>query len=594
MVYKQRLTKNIIYLAIALAFILSGCSSESLDKLWLKSPGWSRGVQLGATSMAAPAEVVIDDTGIVYSVLFPKSLMDDSLYQPELVVLDSDGNIQQKNTLDFQISQPKQARIILSSQGIDLFWIDSYQAKAIQIDRQGKLLSDVQILSEGERVNNIEVIPWEGGYIIWYAGRPESPGLYALVGKLDNLQKTLVDPEGIRVNLFMDSADHLHATWVRYPLSYGNMGFYYLETLPGQNNYDQSIEMFSRRVSPSMNVQGPVLVVDQEVAYMIWSEEILTGLDSGNTTTHFRYFPLNHPTSIRPVMELYVPASQNIEPAPYPNETFEVGNRVLLGGMIPRTPYLENIDSITTQYPETALVFRSRSEYKWRDFRPQVNIAYFSDGLLTSYQPLSYTSAESNYPAINYDQDLNLYVTWLEKGETTYRAYLTTTDPDKKANIDLVSTDDYLYLAAEGLFGILAGAVLAPFAAAAWGGIGLIAFIFNVIFSRLNKIFFRTMGEILSIAGGLFIFWWIKNATLPGLLDDYIPFSAWIPRIPSQLETPLIIGVPVLIAILSFAIAWFKTYGKGSGSPINFYLIYVALDTLMSCAVYGILIYGSF
>jgi len=55
----------------------------------------------------------------------------------------------------------------------------------------------------------------------------------------------------------------------------------------------------------------------------------------------------------------------------------------------------------------------------------------------------------------------------------------------------------------------------------------------------------------------------------------------------------LVIGVPILIGLTSFSVAWFKTYGKEAGSPINFHFIYAAVDTVLSCAIYGILIYGS-
>jgi len=137
--------------------------------------------------------------------------------------------------------------------------------------------------------------------------------------------------------------------------------------------------------------------------------------------------------------------------------------------------------------------------------------------------------------------------------------------------------------------------VLSPFAAAAWGGIGLIGFIFNMVFSQFNRPVYRTIGEILSMATGVGVFWFMKLVTLPGLKTwDYVPFSAWIPRIPENLTQPLIYGVPALIAVIALSVAYFNTYGKKDGSPINFHLLYCAVDTLLSCAVYGVLIYGSF
>jgi hypothetical protein len=355
-----------------------------------------------------------------------------------------------------------------------------------------------------------------------------------------------------------------------------------------------AIKVYSKGISPAVRIDGPAYGMDQELSYLFWSEAVVSGLDAGTRTTYYQYFPIGKPETIRPPMVLYVPAVQNLDQVPFPSGTFQAGNRVRVDRTNPGIPALENINPISTQFSETAIVFRSRSEYKWRDFRNQVNVAYLSDGLVTSYQPLSYTSAESYYPSMVIDAEGDLYISWLEKGEVTYRVYLTTTDSDKKYFINQVSLQDYLYLGAEGLFGILAGAVLSPFAAAVWGGAGLLAFIFNIVLSQFQKPIFRTVGEVLSMIGGVVIFWLVKYATLPGLKDGYVPFSAWVPRLPPKWETPLVFGVPVLIGALSIFIAWWYTYGKKSGSPINFHLIYSGMDALLSCAVYGILIYGSF
>ncbi len=126
----------------------------------------------------------------------------------------------------------------------------------------------------------------------------------------------------------------------------------------------------------------------------------------------------------------------------------------------------------------------------------------------------------------------------------------------KKNILDQVSFDDTIYLVLEGGFSLLAGLILAPFAAAVWGGGGLIAFVINMIMAQFNKPIYRSIGEYLSIAGGIYIFWWMKLATLPGIDGSYIPFSALIPRIPDSFDQPLIIGVPILIGLISFLTAW--------------------------------------
>lgn len=593
---RDRMAKSkILLLFLFFALMLSSCSSESQDKLWLKSEGWSRGILLGKTNLAAPAEIVINDDREGYTVLFPKSEFNDSIYKPELIKISKDGKYIQRIPINLETSQPKQSKLLISEDGFVLFWIESYQLKYVNLDFNGDVLSDIVILSDREkRVNNFEVIYDEGNYLIWYAGRRDDPGLYSLSGNLDNLQLNLVDRLGIRANLFKDNNGQIHCLWARYPVSYGDVEFYYLQTPPDDIDIDQAKLVFSRYVTPSIRVEGPHLAFDQDVGYIFWNEVILTGHEAGNSNTFYRYFPIGRPDTIRPVMKVYVPSINSLDAEIYPAGLLNAGNRILLGGYFPSTSYIENINQYDGQLEETPIVFRSRSEFKWRDRRNQINVVYLSDGLLTSYQPLSYTSAESYYPDVNIDQDNELYITWLEKGETTYRVYLTTTDPEKRITIDQVTLEDYLYLGAEGLFGMLAGAVLSPFASVVWGGAGLIAFIFNIVLSKFNHRIFRTLGEILSIVGGILIFWTVKTGTLPGLKDGYVPFSAWIPRIPQGFERPLIVGVPILIGLISAVFAYSKTYGKDSGSPIYFYLIYSAADALFSCAIYGILIYGSF
>ncbi len=586
---------KIVLIFIILAVLLSSCSDQALDRLWLKSEGWSRGVLLGDTALASITEPVIDSKGQVYNILFPRSEVEDKRYQPVLVMLSQDGATKEQFQLDFLIAQPRRAKLILRDDHFDLFWIDSNTLKVIQLDTNGKLLSEIKFLSTEDRVDHMEVVYWNDGYEIWYSGSKENPGIYALSGEIEHLTKSVIDPGGIRINLFLDDHALLHASWANYPIAYGDIEFYYLKPLASRSDELDPILVYTTGISPSRRVDGPMIAIDEEVVYIFWSEAIVAGLDAGFRTTYFRYFPIGRPDTIRPPMAIHIPIIANLPASEFNSGTFQTGERVYVSSGIPSTASIENIEILNGNFTETAIVFRSRSEFKWRDFRNQTSIAYLSDGLVTTYQPLNYTSAESYYPSVAHDQEMNLYVTWLEKGELTYRAYLTTTDPNKKINIDLVTIDDYLYLGAEGLFGILAGAVLSPFAAAAWGGIGLIGFIFNMIFSQFNKPIYRTIGELLSMATGVGVFWFMKLATLPGLKTwDYVPFSAWIPRIPENLTQPLIYGVPALIAVIALSVAYFNTYGKKAGSPINFHLLYCAVDTLLSCAVYGILIYGSF
>ncbi len=77
-------------------------------------------------------------------------------------------------------------------------------------------------------------------------------------------------------------------------------------------------------------------------------------------------------------------------------------------------------------------------------------------------------------------------------------------------------------------------------------------------------------------------------------IRDYVPFSAWLPFIPSAFYLPLQAAVPLLITGLALAVAWRYTYGRESPSPFFFLLIYVAVDAALTMAVYGVTFYGAF
>jgi len=579
---------------IFLAGLISGCSSTTQEKLWVKSGSWSRAVRLGETHLVAPVPSAVNPSGEVISVLFPRIEGNDDKYQPEIVLLSKNGLIQDRILVDLEVSRPVDASIQLNNGQLNLFWLEKGQLRSIELGMDGSLLSDVQTLTGDDQVNEFNLDKTPDGYVISYSGSREHPGVFLLLGDLDHLERVELDSLGLRVNQYLDDLGQLHLGWIRYPLNYGVFEIYYLQSDLNDVNPQYKALIHSQNITTAIRITGPALGFDQELAYFIWSESIVSGLDIGAQTTYLQYFPVGRSDKVRPPMRMAIPATQVLDEEPIYGTYFQVGNRVSMGGAFPRTTFLDNISILPGSYPELAIAFRSNSEFKWRDVRSQVNVAYIKDGLLTSYQPISYTSTESNFPHLFQDQDQNLYISWLEKDSPNFYVYLATTDPAKQQILDEVSGADYFYLIAEGLFGVLAGVVLSPFAAAAWGGAGLLAFVFNLILSQFNKPVLRKIGEFLSIIGGIYIFWWFKLATLPGILDDYVPFSAWIPHIPDYLDQPLIYGVPVLIGLTALTVAWSKTYKKDSGSAINFHLLYAATDALLSCAVYGILIYGSF
>ena len=575
---------------------LTSCSNGSPDRLWLRTESWSRALHLGKTSVVDPPAVAVNDQGEMFSVVFPPSERNEQGYRPRLISLGTDGEISGRYQFPFYVSNPKSPHLLYNQGSLQFFWIDSYELFMTEVSTEGELLGKITKLSGEQRVGSYDaVLLGEGELAIWYTGTRDKPGLYSLEFGENGTIRRLIDREGVRVSLVVDQQEGLHVSWANYPWGYGDLSWFYGRYPNGKFEQDRHQAIFTKGVSSAVRVEGPVLGLDQERVYLFWSDTITSGLDAGNRTTYFQVFPIGKADTATDPAQVYVPSTDKIEQTYQNPQGFQTGNRVSLDqAQYPATNALSDLTVNPSIFPETAVAFRSETEYMWRESKNQVNIAYFEEGKPTSYQPISFTSTVSYQPVLVNDQQGHLSLLWLEKRESGNDLYLATTDPAKMAYLNQVTTNDYLQLAAETGFGLLAGIVLSPFAAAVWGGLSLIALVINNIFKNFRREAIRNVGQVLSLIGALTIYWWLKFATLPGIDEGYVPFSAWIPRIPEVLETPLKIGVPVMIGLIGLVTAWSFTYRKSSRSPIYFWMIYSGTDAFLTTAVYGILIYGSF
>lgn len=581
---------------IIILLISAGCSSESVKRLWLKSPGWSRAVHLGKTTAVAPPPLALEDGGSLYTVLFPESEDNESISNPQLILLTPEGKIQDKVSLGIEVKNPKDPILSRIQGHLTLFWIDGYQLYSVELSDSGELSNRVIKLSGDVRVGSFDIAMNDQGELtVWYTGTRDQPGLYLLEFASSGTERRLIDRRGVRINLAKDVKGDLHAAWAHYPWGYGELTWYYAHYPGAEYQKNQAVSTFSQGVSNSVRIEGPVLSLDNKRVYIFWSETIVSGLDAGNRTARVQSFPPGQPDLAAEPDSINTPQTDKLDQNFSAPQGLETGPRVDLAtsAYFP-TNSLSDLDTAPGKGPETALAFRSEMEHMWRESKNQVNIIYLADGKATSFQPISFTSTVSYKPSITADDQGKLYLLWLEKKEFSNEVFLTTTDPNKMAYLNEVTWNDYLTLAAEAGFGILAGIVLSPFAAAVWGGLSMLGLLINTITSKFRNSTVRTIGQLLSLGTSLAIYWFLKLATLPGIGDGYVPFSAWIPSIPSAWEASLEVGVPILIAVLGIFTAWYFTYKKESSSPVYFWMIYVGVDALLSTAVYGILIYGSF
>ena len=245
-------------------------------------------------------------------------------------------------------------------------------------------------------------------------------------------------------------------------------------------------------------------------------------------------------------------------------------------------------------YDELALAYRASMLHQWRKQRWQVNVLYLDAGQPRWAQPLSFTPSYSLKPRLQADGDGFLYLAWLEKvAPYSYSVYLASTQPDIVAAQNALTWSERGAILLQVIFGLLVGALLAPLAASVWMLAPLFIYLLVNALHRWLPSSWERNWEYLSLGLALLAFWSAKHATLPAMFT-YVPFSAWVPGIPAWLGTALRFGVPVLILGLSLWAGWHYTYRKQNRAGLYFLMIYIAVDALLSMAVYAVMIYGVF
>lgn len=589
--------KRWIFIGLFLLMVLSltGCSGPD-EHIWLKSPGWSRALFLGNTSLNDPVPMVLDAEGQIYFVLLSSNDERTKSFF-NVVALDVDGlPLWEKNLDEIELNRPDSPQIILEAGRLRIFWLDSGSLYTVLLNADGSLLGSSSVLSADIEVASFSLaVDSSGGHTVWFAGPRDNPGVYALSSSTGDGEIIAIDPEGIRVQARYDKKNDLHATWLQYPLGYGRSKLLYAQYMPndGLNSVVPEI-VYELSIGPSNALEGPVMGVDTDNIYVFWTVVIRTGLSAGGVDASYLSFPLGKPTQATEPQKIAMPADYAAEYETLSGGSFNVGGRVLLqnaGGF--RTSELQEIMPTPVQSGEVAIIFRSPTQYLWRKIRDQVNIAYVSQGQPTSYQPLSFTTELSTSPNLLNNAEENLYATWLEKiEEDWYAVYFAGTSAALDETMSHSTGREVGRILAQITFGILVGILMAPIAA----GVLVVAPLGVLfLFSPLRKIGterVQNVFSIMSIIIGIAVFWAGKLAMLPDMLG-YVPFSAWIPEISVGLSQILRFGYPIFSTSLAIFVAWFYTYRQSNKSTLYFTLIYVGVDSLLTTAIYAVLIYGA-
>jgi hypothetical protein len=587
-------TRPLWALLLTLATLLTGCT-DSKERLWLKTPGWSRAQLVGHTQVTDPVSVALDAAGGIYLFLIDQT---NGASTPRVVALDQRMETRWDRTYDIELAQTYQPQILWNGQEIELFWINDQALYHTQLDIAGNLIGQPATLSGGVAVDSYDVaLSSSGSTTVWFAGPRRHPGLYALPRGLASAQDsqpiaepTLVDAEGIWPDLQVDRSGTLHAIWTHYPPGYENDRLFYSAYPEGLYRPGQETIVAEPRLGTSITLARPRLGLDEGQVYIFWTEITRSGASASRVETNYTHFPYAQPSQASAVRQLFVPSAHNLSYRSAPDGNLKSGERAALND----SDISDITDLITDpgQARELVIAFRAHIDYLRHQEQGQISTVFFKSGDPTAYQLLTFTPASSTNPAVVSDQAGQLYVTWLEqKTSAGWQVFFASTAPEIRGALGALTRRDVGRLVAETLFGLLGGALLIPMVLIWMMAAGVVLGLASVV--RWKNTRMLHFGSLFSLALAFAAYWTSKLFTLPGMVD-YVPFSAWFPAIPSWSSTPLRWGVPLLFAGLGLVVAWNFSYRRSNPSKFLFVLIATAIDGVLTTAVYGVLFYGGY
>ncbi len=583
----KKTTKS-FYLLLFFIFTLaiSACAAQP-ERLWIKTPGWSRAQLLGNTRVGDPVQLAVSEDGNVH--IFFIAATEDG---PRLHIqkMDKDANtIWTQTFTEIELFNPSEPKLILDGEVLHLYWVMQGSLYRSRVDTSGGIVSSPEVLSGKKAAKTYDVARSEDEVTIWFSGTEDQPGLYTL----QDGEIVLVDRDGFQVDIQYDRNGTLHVIWSRSSPDGNRYDIYYGAYPAGRFEPGFAKIAASPLVFGTVIFEGPHLGLDRTDAYIFWSITHLSGEEAGTAETLYTHFPIGHPEVASNEKNLTVPYSYDLNYEEMESDAPPTGERVhLQEGFVGGGRYITQVNPGPTVGEELVVAFHARLGYLLRKTQSQVSSVFLHDGVHKGYQQLSFTSSFSSQPAIFSDEDGHLYLSWLEKGsEPGWMVYFASTAPSLMDGLGGITADDMSRVAAEAIFGLLTGALLIP-VAFIWFIPAMIVF---VIFSRLLRSDEKVtdIRGLLTLGITLVALWVAKIGVLPGI-RTYVPFSAWIVFLPDWIRIPLLIGVPILIAVLSLGLAWIISSREEQPTTYKLIVAYIVIDGILTMAIYGVLVYAAF
>ena len=570
----------VILLSAVVLFSVSGCQASQKGRK--PSEDWSRGVPVGVFvrgDMDMVAGEVGESVHLVWLQEEGKTPFVHYLQLDDLAQARFDSNLdlpgEQLRRPLIEAADPSTLHLLwLSRQGGQREWALYY----VQLDSSAELVGEpMELATADQNITDYVTAADDQGnlFVVWKAEK--DGGLYgaqiSAAGQFVQEPMRLVDT-GDHPFLAAGGAD-LYMTWL-------NDGKVRFAQLAGGNLAETTgVEVANLEFGESQSLDGPVLGVTGEWAYVLWSIFYGTGLRSGSAVTEYVAFPKSDP-QLSSAREVFTSTAEK-QPYEAYDSAYQITQLAPPAVTGQGSDYVYQLDPAGGREDELAVAAALNQEHRL-DRYIQPAILLFKDGDFAGYQMAGKTESLSQSPILSVDDKGHLYLAWREGGQGSL-AYYALTDPAGRSVLDNLSGGDIAGVLLNGGMEALAGMMFFPLA-----GVWLIPgfLLIGLWHLRRGDADQVNLETIVVVLLAIAVSQSVKFSILP-LISSYVPFSAWVDVAPGW-EEPLRFFAPIFTLGAGLVVALLMRRRNPSALVFLFWVL--AVDAALTLAIYGVSFLG--
>ena len=583
-----RLCGLLVLLAGSTALVACGVSRERS----VKPPAdWSRGVKLGVSSVNNPVGFDVSEDGEL--LLMAWAIRENDTDGLHYVALNGRGEATADVTLPISSNKPNRVKIYSDGiGGAHLFWIDrQLETRALlhaRLTPEGRLATPPAVLSlPNAGVDDYAAGVGPDGYveIFWTAEAEGRKDIFH--DRLDSAGRRVLDsmllvPGGQSPNLAIDREGQIHLVW-EVPQSHDRRYVHYAVFEATHRQLTHHAELGSYVTGTGLVGHSPVIGLAADQAYVFWSVErrgggssmpsaesyyVSVSLAGDETSSPSR---LIIPDEAKP---RFLPAQGDLPysllvPPPADTQAASSDSRfVYMASPVPG--HRDELGVLFT----TELSTRNSSHL-------QTILTIWAGGQMNGYQIVGKTTSTSLRPQALLAPAGGLHAVWIDTaGFGQYDVYYATTDAEGKANLNRFTWGDLLSASLNTAWTIASSLSFFP-VIIFWAFIPFVWVIGYYFFTVEGDL--RRSGPKIALAVAAVLYVVAKFFVLPAGFLDYVPF---LDVVPEHLVGVLMFGIPLLVLALAVLASVLYARRSESKSLLVAYVIFCAVDGLVSFAIY--------